>query len=199
MGAFTGLEKFPSLRGTWVTLEALSGANVGEVDALDTRRAILPQMGGLRPARTGAGRFGPLMLIRDNRSGAAVGTVESDEMIGYPGVAVLIVFADPELSRPGYGMEATALYVPTLFERGAEILHLEVLSFNREMIRILGRRHRPPDVRMRRHAYVGGHFWDLLMYGFDRGEMEAIIDDYRRVLPGGSGRIAALGSGRPQP
>jgi hypothetical protein len=186
-----------TLRGHWVTLEPVSNANLPEADALDARRALLPQMGGVRPARTANSRYGPLMLIRDNRSGAAVGTVESDDMIGYPGVAVLIVYADPELSRPGYGMEATALFVPTLFERGAEILHLEVLSFNREMTRILDRRHRPPDVRLRRHAYVGGHFWDLLMYGFERDEMQAIIDDYRRVLPGGSRTIAALGRGRP--
>jgi RimJ/RimL family protein N-acetyltransferase len=194
---YPGGRPIPTLRGHWITLEPLDQANLPEADALDARRAFLPEMGGTRSSRTGSGRYGPPMLIRDNRTGVAVGTVESDEMIGYPGVAVLVVFADRELSRPGYGMEATALYVPSLFERGAEILHLEVLSFNREMIRILDRRHRPPDVRMRRHAYVGGRFWDLLMYGFERQEMEAIIEDYRRVLPGGSRTIAALGKGRP--
>ena len=187
-------EPVPDLRGRWVTLEPVSDANLPEVDALDARRALVPEMGGVR-ARSAGGRFGPLMLIRENQSGAAVGTLESDEMTGYPGVAVLIVFADSERSRPGYAMEACGLYIPMLFQRGAEILHFEVLSFNRQMTHLLGRSHRPPDVRMRRHAYVGGHFWDLLMYGFDRQEWEAWFGRFRLVLERGS--FAALGGGRP--
>jgi hypothetical protein len=186
-----------SLRGRWVTLEPIDDVNAVEVVALDQARARTPEMGGPQPARKWTGRFGPAMAVRVNDSGAVIGTVENDEMIGYPGVAVFIIYVDASRSRPGYAMEASGIYIESLWRNGAEILHLEVLSFNREMTRILDRRHRPPDVRMRRHAYVAGHYWDLLVYGLDATDWAAVMTRLKAFLPGGSRSLAALGSGRP--
>lgn len=185
-----------TITGVWVTLEAISNLNAAEVAEVDARRQFVPEMGGPYVRQRLKGRFGPGMAIRENKSGQIIGTVENDEMAGYPGVAVYIIYADPDRSRPGFGMEASGLYIPTLFDRGADIMHLEILSFNREMTHLLDRRHRPPDVRMRRHAYVAGHYWDVLIYGFDRDDWEAFFAKFRAVLPGGSRAIAALGSGR---
>ena len=184
------------LRGFWVRLEPISEANAAEIADIEARRQIIPEMGGPHRHNPQGGRYGPAMAIRVRQSGEVIGTVEGDEMAGYPGVAVFIVFTDPDRSRPGYAIEASGLYIPTMFERGAEILHVEILSFNREMTHMLDRKHRPPDVRMRRHAYVAGRYWDLLMYGFDRDEWEAFFGTIRPMFPGGSRRIAALGSGR---
>jgi len=197
MSGPTRVDPQGSLRGRWLTLEPINDVNVVEVTALDHARARTPEMGGPQPARKWAGRFGPTMAIRANDSGVVIGSVENDEMVGYPGVAVFIVYLDPSRSRRGFVIEATGLYLPTLWRNGAEILHLEILSFNREMTHILDKRHGPPDVRLRKHAYVAGHYWDLLVYGFDASAWAAFSARLNAVLPGGQRRIAALGSGRP--
>jgi len=183
-----------ALRGHWSTLEPITQANVAEVRALDEGRRQTPGMGGYYQLPAVAGRYGPAMALRDNRTGTVFGVVENDEMRGYPGVAVFIVYVDQTLARPGYAMEAAGIYIPTLYANGASIVHVEVLSFNRLLTHMFAHRGHPPDVRMRRHAYVGGHYWDLLVYAFDREQWQETFGKFDAVLPGGSRRLAALGS-----
>jgi hypothetical protein len=183
-----------SIRGHWITLEPLSPVHAAELQELETRRQMIPAMGGPFHNLNVDGRYLPSMAVRDNASGRLIGLLETGEMIGYAGVAVILVYVEPSLARPGVAMEACGIYLPMVFDNGAAILHVEVLSFNRDMIRIFEKRRQYPQARLRRHVYVAGHFWDLLMYAFDRAEWEAFYGKFRRVLPGGQRPISALGS-----
>jgi hypothetical protein len=184
------------VRAHWTTLEPIGSHNLAEALALDELRSLTPTMGGATRHRSFAGRFAPAVAIRDNQSGRVIGVLENDEMAGYAGVAVFVIFVDQQQARPGYALEAVGIYVPTLFAHGATLVHLEILEFNRGITHILDHRRQAPQVRMRRHAYVGGRFWDLLIYGFDAEEWEAMFGKFNRLLPGGVRTISALGGGR---
>ena len=180
--------------GHWITLEPVTAGHAAELLELEGRRQMVPAMGGSHQSLGENSRFLPAMAVRENESGRLVGLLETGEMLGYQGVAVILIYVDPLLVRPGVAMEACGIYMAMVFENGAAILHVEVLSFNRDIIRIFERRHQHPQVRLRKHSYVGGHFWDLLMYGFDRDQWEQFMGKFRRVLPGGQRPISALGS-----
>jgi RimJ/RimL family protein N-acetyltransferase len=185
-----------SITGHWVTLEPLSPSHAAELQELETRRQMIPAMGGPFHNPSVDSRYLPSMAVRDNTSGRLIGLLETGEMMGYPGVAVVLIYVEPSLARPGVAMEACGIYMPMVFDNGAAILHVEVLSFNRDMIRIFEKRRQYPQVRLRRHIYVAGEFWDLLMYGFDRKQFEDLYGKFKRVLPGGQRPISALGSSR---
>jgi RimJ/RimL family protein N-acetyltransferase len=183
------------ISGSWVTLEAPSLANRDEALRLELVRQRTPNLGGAS-VRRDAPSFGPTMLIRDNHTGAAIGLVDSGEMTGYPGVAVVMIFTDQEVARPGLAFEAFAMYVADVFERGARLVHLEVLAFNAPVLRMLRRLGLDEQARLREHVYAGGRFWDVVVFAFDAQQYAAIWARYARMLPGGDRRPAALGSGR---
>lgn len=182
-----------------MTLEPIDNHNVAQVRALDDPRRQTPAMGGPYHVPTLAGRYGPAMAVRDNQTGRVIGVLENDEMLGYPGVAVFIIFVDQRVARPGFAMEACGIYVPRLFAHGAAIVHFEVLAFNRALTHLFDHRGHPPEVRMRRHVYVAGRYWDLLVYAFDATEWEATSGKFRKFLPGGERAPGALGGGRANP
>jgi hypothetical protein len=188
-----------AIRGHWVTLEPIGDHNLAEVRALDDPRRLTPAMGGPYHVPTLAGRYGPAVAVRENQTGRVVGVLENDEMLGYPGVAVFIIFVDQRVARPGLAMEACGIYVPLLFAHGAQIVHFEVLAFNRYLTHLFDHRGHPPQVRMRRHAYVAGRYWDLLFYALDAAEYEATFGKFDRVLPGGHRPISALSGSGPPP
>jgi RimJ/RimL family protein N-acetyltransferase len=134
------------------------------------------------------------MLIRDRRSGEAIGVVENHPLPGK--IAVFVVYLDRQRGRAGFGFEAVSLYISHLFDSGARLVTAEVLEFNADMIAILRKVQIVPQARLRDHVYSAGRFWDLLVYSFDRVEWVRIVDRYRRILPGGDRRPAAVG-GRP--
>lgn len=182
-----------ALVGNWVTLEPFSPANKSEVGLLDAIRQRTPNLGGAG-RRDALKSFGPAMVIRANGSGEAFGLVENGEMIGYPGVAVVLIFVDHARARPGLAMEAFAMYVANVFASGARLVHLEVVAFNEPVLRMLRRIGVNEQARLRDQMYTGGRFWDVLVYAFDAEQFKQIWSRYARILPGGDRKPAALGS-----
>jgi len=136
------------------------------------------------------------MLIRANADGAAIGVIENGQMSGYPGVAVVLIFVDESVARPGVAMEAFAIYVARVFAAGARLVHIEVLEFNTPVLRMLARIGVDQQARLRHQAYAAGRFWDVLVFAFDAEKFENIVSRYARKLPGGDRRPAALGGKR---
>ena len=185
-----------SVAGNWVTLEPLSEGNQLEASRIEAVRQRTPNLGGAPGRRDFTRSFGPAMLIRAKADGAAVGLVENGHMIGYPGVAVVLIFVDPSLARPGIAMEAFAMYVARVFEAGARLVHLEVLAFNRPVLRMLARIGVAEQARLRDQVYAAGRFWDVLVFAFDADQYRQIWTRYARMLPGGDRGPAAIGGRR---
>jgi hypothetical protein len=185
-----------ALVGHWVTLEPLSEANRPDVSRLDATRQRTPNLGGAPGRRHVDRSFGPAMLIREKRSGAPIGLVENGEMIGYPGVAVVLIYVDTARARPGVAMEAFAIYVASVFESGARLVHVEVLEFNLPVLRMLARIGVSEQARLRDQVYSGGRFWDVLVFAFNADQFRKIWSRYARILPGGDRKPAALGGRR---
>jgi RimJ/RimL family protein N-acetyltransferase len=185
-----------SVRGGWVTLEPVTPLNWPEVRRLDQIRQWSASLGGA-PARADASTpFGPAMLIRDHRTAMAVGILENSQMAGYPGVAVVLIYVDEAIARPGLALEAFAMYVSQVFAAGARMVHFEVLEFNLRVQRSMARLGLKELARQRDQVYVAGRFWDLLVYAFDQDEWQRIRGRYARLLPGGDRGPVALGGRR---
>lgn len=182
------------LVGTWIELEPYSPANAGEFAELDARRDLNSLMGA--GSQSHSSQIAPRMLVRVRSSGEAVGVVENHALPG--NVAVFVTYLDRTRGRHGFGFESVVLYISHLFDSGARLVNGEVLEFNTEMMGILRKVNIAPQARLREHVYMAGHFWDLLIYSFDRAQWVGIVDRYRRILPGGDRRPAAVG-GKPLP
>ena len=202
-GASTGSVDDPAvvsgaglIAGHWISLEPLAEVDWRDVARLDEVRRRTPNLGGVPGRGDVSRRFGPAMVIRDRTSGGVIGLVENGEMTGYPGVAVVVIFVDQSLARPGVAMEAFAIYLRAVFEAGAALVHVEVLEFNTPVLRMLARIGLSPQARLREHVYSSGRFWDVLVFAFDRNQFEQIQGRYARILPGGDRRPAAVGARR---
>jgi RimJ/RimL family protein N-acetyltransferase len=187
------VEENARLNGHWVNLEPLSADNAIEAAQLNRPREMTPQMGGAQERIDVPGPFGPPLAVRLAASGEVVGLMESGEMVGYPGVAVVVIFIDPERAPAGAGVEAYTMFIDYVFAWGARIVHLEVLSFNREVLSLLRKAKQTPQARLRDHVYVAGRHWDLVIFGFTHAEWMVQVAPWRRILPGGDRRPAALG------
>lgn len=180
------------LRGSWIELEVPTSANEAEFRELVRRRVLNPNMGA---GGGSSSDFAPPMLVRDLRSGRAVGIVENNMLPG--GACAFVIFLDPDRSRAGIGTEAIAMYISHLFDQGARLVTAEVLEFNSAMIRVFSKVHIEPQARLRQHVYVAGRYWDLLVYSWDRAEWtEKVVERYRGILPGGSRPPSAIGVSR---
>lgn len=179
------------LTGSWI--ELVEPESPADLDQFAQHRSLNPSMGA--GAALGESHYAPPMIIREKRSGDAVGVVENHELPG--GVAVFVIYLDRERGRAGYGLEATALYVSHLFDSGARLVTAEVLSLNTEVIGIMRKAGWPPQARLREHVYTAGRFWDVLVYSMDREDWLRALSRYQRHLPGGGRRPAALGIPRP--
>ncbi len=176
------------LTGSWIQLEPVTPATAAEFAEIDARRWLNPAMGA---QSGGSSPFAPPMLVREKKGGRAVGIVENFAQPG--GTATFMAYIDPVRGRAGYGTEAISLYLSRVFDGGARRVIAEVLSFNTDMIGILRKVNFPPQARLREHVYVGGRFWDVIIYSFDRADWDRVIKRYRRKLPGGDRAPAALG------
>jgi len=176
------------LVGSWVQLEPVSADNATEFGEISSSRQRNPVMGA---TEGGSSSFAPPMLVRDRRSGRAVGIVENHEQPG--DTAVFIAYIDTERGRVGYGFEAISLYLSRMFDGGARRVIAEVLEFNTDMIGILRKVDFRPQARLREHVYSAGRYWDLIIYSFDRADWVRVVNRYRRMLPGGDRGPAALG------
>ncbi|HXC78247.1 MAG TPA: GNAT family protein [Candidatus Acidoferrum sp.] len=183
-----------TLVGSWVSLETLTHANRAETRRLDAVRQRTPNLGGAGGRLDSLRSFGPPMLIRTRSTGLAIGLVENGEMIGYPGVAVVLIFVDQEAARPGMALEAFVIYVNRVFDHGARLVHLEVLAFNEPVLRMLRRRGLKEQARLRDQVYSGGRFWDVAVFAFDAAQFAEMAKPYARILPGGDRAPAALGN-----
>jgi ribosomal protein S18 acetylase RimI-like enzyme len=194
--AVADVKAVDNLVGGWVALEPVSPTSLSDTMRLDAVRQRTPNLGGASRRRDSEGSFGPAMLIRAKTTGQAIGLIENGEMEGYPGVAVVLIFTDPAVARPGLALEGFALYVANVFERGASLVHLEVLAFNKPVLRMLRSLGLEEQVRLREHIYAGGRFWDVAVFAFDAGQYAQILKRYTRKLPGGDRAPAALGGRR---
>jgi RimJ/RimL family protein N-acetyltransferase len=155
--------------GRTVSLEPITADNAEEAQPLLVSRHHSPEMAeAVIPGTDMAGA----MLVRDLRSGEAVGLVEAAPLPGYPGVAVVSAFMDRTRLRPGPGVEAVQLFVERLFEGGVRLIHMPILEFNRPVLRVFRRVAEWRQAVLREHAYVGGRFWDVHVYAFDREQWE---------------------------
>jgi len=184
------------LQGSWVTLEPVTTLNWPEVQRLDQVRQWNPNLGGTPTRADAPASYGPPVLIREHSTATAVGILENSQMTGYPGVAVVLIYTDEAAARPGVALEAFAMYVSSVFEAGARLVHLEVLEFNSRVHRIMKRLGLTEQARQREQAYVAGRFWDVVVYAFDARDWDRILSRYARTLPGGDRRPAALGGRR---
>jgi RimJ/RimL family protein N-acetyltransferase len=178
------------LTGQLCRLEPLAG-DVPE--AIDAMRAATPEMGGARLGDRVESPYGAAMLIVDARTGAEVGVIDNHPLPGYPGVANVNVFVDRARARAGVSLEAFAMYNFFLFANGVEIVHVEVLEFNRAILGILRKIGMSPQARYRSHAYVAGRWWDVVVFGWDLAAWERAAARYSRMLPGGGERARILG------
>src|SRR2546426_3288002 len=103
-----------AIRGRWVTLEPVTASHSVELADLEQRRQLLPGLGGPYHTPNLASRYLPAMAVRENQDGRMIGLLETGELIGYPGVAVMLVFRGPEAVPPGGGGGATGLYSPLI-------------------------------------------------------------------------------------
>jgi hypothetical protein len=175
--------------GSWTQLEPRTATASEEFAEVDARRGLNPVMGA--ESERGPSPYAPPMLVRDRKSGRAVGIVEN---YGQPGgTAIFVAYIDPVRGRAGYGFEAISLYLSCMFDGGARRVIAEVLSFNVDMIGILRKVDFLPQARLREHVYVAGRFWDLIIYSFDRADWVRVVNRYRRMLPGGDRGPAAIG------
>lgn len=178
------------LVGEWVELEPSTTENEATFRALDERRSRHPAMGAWRGMPNS--EIAPSMLVRDRRTGQVAGLLENHSAPG--AVTAISIYFDRSVGRPGAGMEAVAMYISHLFDSGARLVVAEVLAFNSPMIAIFRKHGIEPQARLREHVFIGGHFWDLLVYAFDREEwVTRFVDRHRQVLPGGRRRPAAIG------
>jgi hypothetical protein len=182
------------LLGHWTTLEPLGDSNASEVAGLDSGHDLTAAMGGSLSGRARGGAFAPVMAVRENTGGRVLGVVENSEMVGYPGVAVLLIYMDQALARPAFAMEALGLYIPHIFRSGAELIHMEVLEFNTAITSLLTKRGITPQARLRRQAYAAGHFWDMVIFAFDAPDVERTFGKFSKFLPGGTRQPTALGA-----
>jgi len=174
-----------------VRLEPRSEDNEAEFKELDASWLAAPVMGGVTfAART---TFAPPMLVREQRTGNALGIVANQRLPG--DVAAFVVFVDPARGRAGYGAEATALYISHLFDSGARLVTMDVLSFN-PVNRQLQRFGLVPQARMREHVYAAGRYWDVVVYSFSAAEFVRALAPHRHLMPGGTRHPVALGSSR---
>ena len=187
------MESRPQLNGNWVTLEPLSADNAVQVAQLGRHRELMAQMGGAQERRDPPRSFGSPLVVRIVPSGEVVGLMENGEMTGYPGVAVIVVYVDPRRARPGAALEAYVMYVDYVFASGARVVHIEVMSFNREVLSLLRKAKQEPQARFRDHAYVAGRYWDLVVFGFTRAEWMVQVSPWRRLAPGGDRKPKGFG------
>jgi len=177
------------LVGSWIQLEPHAASNAAEFDEISASRGRSPVMGATEAGGTSS--FAPPMLVRDRRSGRAVGILENHEQPG--GAAVFVAYIDPERGRVGYGFEAISLYLSCMFDGGARLVITEVLEFNKDMIGIQRKVDVLPQARLREHVYTAGRYWDLIISSFDRAHWVRVVNRYRRMLPGGDRGPVAFG------
>jgi len=180
------------LVGQLCWLEPVSGVDPAVAGWLDELRAEAPELGASIGSET-TSPFGEAMLIREAAEGVPVGLIDNHQLPGYEGVATVNVFVDRSRARPGIGIEAFALYTFFTFATGAEIVHVEVLEFNRAILGILRKIGMKPRARYREHAYVAGRVWDVLVFSWTLEEWLVAAARYQRFLPGGDQRVRVLG------
>jgi RimJ/RimL family protein N-acetyltransferase len=117
-------------------------------------------------------------------------------MSGYPGVAVVTIFVDPDRARAGVAMEAFAIYVGHVFDLGARLVHFEVLESNAGVLKMFRSIGAAASARMREHLYAGGGFHDVLVFSMTRDQFERARARFSSMLPGGERPPAALGGVR---
>jgi RimJ/RimL family protein N-acetyltransferase len=180
------------LVGQLCWLEPVGGVDSGVSAWLDELRAEAPELGASIGSETSS-PFGEAMLIREATQGVPVGLIDNHQLPGYEGVATINVFVDRSRARPGVGIEAFALYTFFTFAAGAEIVHVEVLEFNRAVLGILRKIGLKPGARYRQHVYVAGRPWDVLVFSWTLDEWLVASARYQRFLPGGDQRARVLG------
>ena len=118
------------------------------------------------------------------------------EIRAEPGTRRAVTGSRYRAASNGIAMEAFAMYVARMFEAGARLVHLEVLAFNRPVLRMLARIGVAEQARLRDQVYAAGRFWDVLVFAFDADQYRQIWTRYARMLPGGDRGPAAIGARR---
>jgi hypothetical protein len=168
----TALPPAPLLVGETVALEVLSETHGSEVAELDWQRALHPAMAGpLTGGRLGATTF----VARPVDGGRAVAILDAVDILGYPGVRNVSIYADRERAAGAVALEAYGRFVLHELDAGARLIHHEVLALNRPVRRLFQGLGLDATARLRDHAYVAGRHWDVLVYSYGRDELDAIL------------------------
>jgi hypothetical protein len=170
----------PVVSGETVVLEALDGHHAAELAELDWQRALHPGMAG--PLTSGHLGTHETLVARSRATGEAVAVLDATELFGYEGVRSVSIYADADRSVRGVALEAYGRFVLHQLDSGARLVHHEVLELNEPIQRIFAALGLEVTARLRSHAYVAGRFWDVLVYSYDRPQLDAIL---ARVFPRG--------------
>lgn len=167
----------PSRSGQRVRIDPIQPADQDELLDLDWHRSLHPAMAGWA-ARAGFSGTGTAVLrdVRGGTTGAIVGAIDAVALPGYPGVMSVSIFVDGERARGGAALEGYALYVDALFEQGVRVVHHEVLELNDPIRRAMRALRLEASARLREHAYVGGRWWDVLVYSYDEAHWRSVLD-----------------------
>lgn len=167
----------PVISGRRVSIAPATEHDLVEIADLDWRRSLHPAMGGWWARPSGAPGPGTVVLRRgDAPDGEIVGTLDARELLGYPGVINLSMFTDDSRARGGMALEGYALTVDTLFAQGARLIHHEVITLNRPILRLMRALRIERTAHLREHAYAAGRWWDVAVFSFDREVWRSILD-----------------------
>ena len=170
----------PVVAGETIVLEAVQARHAHELAELDWKRGLHPGMAGpLAAARTAEVST---LLARSVATGRVVAVLDAADMLGYPGVRNVSIYADAASTERGEALEAYGRFVLHELDGGARLIHHEVLELNRPIQRIFAALGLQATASLRQHAYVAGRFWDVLVYAYGRPELDGIL---ARVFPRG--------------
>jgi RimJ/RimL family protein N-acetyltransferase len=165
--------------GETVILEELHEEHGPEVEELDWQRALHPAMAGpLTGGRLGATTF----VARPIGGGSVVAILDAVDILGYPGVRNVSIYADRERTAGPIALEAYGRFVLHQLDAGARLIHHEVLALNQPVHRLFRGLGLEATARLRDHAYVAGRHWDVLVYSYGRDQLDSIL---ARVFPRG--------------
>ena len=170
----------PVVVGETVVLEALGPHHDAELAELDWQRGLHPGMAG--PLMGGHYGTHETLVARSRERGDVVAVLDATEMIGYPGVRSVSIYSDARRAGRGVALEAYGRFVLHQLDTGSRLIHHEVLELNEPIRRIFAALGLEVTARFRSHAYIAGRFWDVLVYSYDRPQLDAIL---ARVFPRG--------------
>jgi RimJ/RimL family protein N-acetyltransferase len=167
------------LYGSLVRVEVTSDHH--ELEKLYRESMFLPQMGQTSQVISPSSASLSLLIYPKGEE-EAIGFISHVELDGYEGVGIAIFYSKPQRYRLDFVLEAMILYVDYIFQHGTYKVHIEVLEFNKPVLRIFKAGGLIPQARLRRHAYIAGALWDVIVFGYTQSDWQEKRDSLKSVM-----------------